>query len=254
MHPNDAELQALIDGELDEPGSKRVLAHLASCEKCHDRKRALEFGLNETAELLRALDRPPPGMSVEDVIRVAERRSLPARSRPARGLLRAASVAGLLVAGAVVAAVVVPGSPVREAVERMIRGPVSEEATPPPAVDLWRQEAGVALTPSGDLEVVFEAGQSQGSVELVVAGGDTARVEVRSDSVGFVVGDGSVLVQNRDTRASYRIVVPSELPSVRILIGPRTIYEVADGEVVRDEFRRQGDARRLPLSDRETGK
>ncbi len=249
MHPSDADLQALIDGELDEPGSRRVLAHLGSCETCRDRKRDRGFGLDETAELLRALDRPPPLTRVEDVIRAAERRGPPARSRPARSLLRAASVAGLLVAGAVVAAVVVPGSPVREAVERMVRGPVPEEAAPPPALDPWRQEAGVALTPSGGLEVVFEAGQSQGSVELVVAGGDTARVEVRSDSVGFVVGDGSVLVQNRDTRASYRIVVPSDLPSVRILIGPRTIYEVAGGEVVRDEFGRQGGARRLSLSE-----
>jgi hypothetical protein len=187
-------------------------------------------------------------MSIEAVIRVAEERRLPARTREGRSLLRAASLAGLLIAGAVVAAVV-PGSPVREAVERMVRGPGEEEAAPPPVPDPWRQEAGVALIPSGRLEVTFEAGQSQGSVELVVAGGDTARVEVRSDSVGFVVGEGSVLVQNRGARASYRVALPSDMSSVRILIGPRTVYEVADGEVVRDEFRRQGGARRIPLSE-----
>ena len=131
----------------------------------------------------------------------------------------------------------------------MVRGPIPQEATPPRAADPWRQEAGVALMPSGGLEVTFEAGQSEGSVELVETSGDTARVEVRSDSVGFVVGDGSVLVQNRDARASYRIVFPSDMSSVRILIGPRTVYEVADGKVVRDEFRRQGGARRIPLSE-----
>lgn len=248
MHPSDAEFQALIDGELDERRSKRVLAHLASCETCRDRKRALEFGLNESAELLRALDRPPSGSSVEDVIRVAGARSLPARSREGRSLLRAASLAGLLVAGAVAAAVV-PGSPVREAVERMVRGPAVEETATPPAADPWRREAGVALVASGALEVAFETGQSEGTVELVETDGDTARVEVRSDSVRFVVGDGSVLVQNRGTRASYRIVVPSELSSVRILIGRRTVYEVAGGEVVRDGFRREGGARTLSLSE-----
>lgn len=247
MHPSDAELQALIDGELDDRGSKRVLAHLESCDRCRDRRRALEFGLDETARLLQALDRPPPGWSVEDVIRVAETRSLPASRRDGRSLLRAASLAGLLVAGAVVAAVV-PGSPVRKAVERMVQGP-ADEAAPPPAADHWRQETGVALVPSGALEVAFEAGQSEGSIELVETAGDTARVEVRSDSVGFVVGDGSVLVQNRDTRASYRIAVPSDLPSARILIGTRTVYEAAGGEVVRDEFERQGGARRLSLSE-----
>jgi hypothetical protein len=248
MHPSDARLQALIDGELDEPGSRRVLAHLESCEACRDRKRALELSLDETGELLRALDRPPPGRSVDDVIRVAEARSLPARSSGGGTLLRAASLAGLLVAGAVVAAVV-PGSPIREAVERMVRGPVAEDVAAPPAADLWRREGGVALVPNGHLEVTFEAGQPQGAVELVMTGEDTARVEVRGDSVGFVVGDGSVLVRNRGTSASYRIAVPSDLPRVRILIGSRTVYEVAGGRVVRDESRQQGGARRLPLAE-----
>lgn len=248
MHPSDAELQALIDGELDERGSKRVLAHLESCETCRDRRRALEFGLDETARLLRTLDRPPPGWSVEDVIRVAETRSLPASSREGRSLLRAASLVGLLVAGAVVAAVV-PGSPVREAIERMVQRPAAEEAAPLPAADSWRRETGVALVPSGALEVAFEAGQSVGSIELVETAGDTARLEVRSDSVGFVVGDGSVLVQNRGTQASYRLAIPADLPSIRILIGPRTVYEAAGGEVVRDQFERQGGARRLSLSE-----
>ena len=248
MHPSDAELQALIDRELDEERSKRVPAHLEWCETCRDRKRALELVLDETDRLLRTLDLPPPGRSVEDVIRVAEARSLPARTREGRSLLRAASLAGLLVAGAVVAAVV-PGSPIREAVERMFRGPAAEDAAPVPAADPWRHETGVALVPSGALEVAFEAGQSEGSVELVETDGDTARVEVRSDSVGFVVGDGSVLVQNRDTRASYRIAIPAELSSVRVLVGSRTVYEAAGGEVLRDEFPRDGGARRLSLSE-----
>lgn len=248
MHPSDARLQALIDGELDGPGSRRVLAHLEACETCRDRKRALAFSLAETTELLRALDRPPSGRSVDDVIRVAEGRSLPVKTSGRRTLLRAASVSGLLVAGAVAAAVV-PGSPVRDAIERMVRGPAAEDGATPPADDPWKREAGVALVPHGRLEISFEAGQPQGAVELVTTGEDTARVEVGSDSVGFVVGDGSVLIQNRGTRANYRIAVPSDLPSVRIVIGPRTVYEVAGGQVVRDEFRRQGGARRLSLAE-----
>lgn len=248
MHPSDARLQALIDGELDEPGSKKVLAHLESCETCRARKRALRFNLDETAELLGALDRPPSGRSVDDVIGVAEGRSLPARSGGGRTLLRAASLAGILIAGAVVAAVV-PGSPVREAVERMVRGPMAEDNPAPLAADPWKREAGVALVPNGRLEITFEVRQPEAFVELVATGEDTARVEVRSDSVGFAVGDGSVLVRNRGTRASYRIAVPSNLPSVRILIGSRTVYEVLGGEIVRDEFERQGGVRRLSFGE-----
>lgn len=247
MHPSDAELQALIDGELDEDRLKGVPVHLESCVACRDRKRALELVLEETDRFLRALDRPPPGRSVEDVIRVAEARSLPTRSRQGRRLLRAASLAGLLVAGAVLAAVV-PGSPIRQALERMVRGPAAEEAVPPPAADPWRQEAGVALVPSAALEIAFAVGQTEGSVELVETDGDTARVEVRSDSVGFVVGDGSVVVQNRGARASYRLAIPAALSSVRVLIGSRTVYEAAGGEVLRDEFPRDRGVRRLSFS------
>lgn len=246
MHPSDAEIQALIDRELDRPRGGRTQAHLDSCETCRDRRRALEFGLDETAELLRSLDRPPPPTSVDDVIRLAEGRSLPARAE-GRNLLRAASLAGLLIAGAVVAAVV-PG-PVREAVERIVRGPAGEQSAPPSVADLWRQEAGVALVPSGALEIAFEAGQAEGSVELIETGGDTARVEVRSDSVGFVVGDGVVLVQNRGSRASYRVAIPSGLSGVRILVGSRTVYEASGGEVLQDEFPRDAGARRLSLSE-----
>ncbi|HKY59763.1 MAG TPA: hypothetical protein VJP59_02025, partial [Gemmatimonadota bacterium] len=163
-------------------------------------------------------------------------------------VLRVASLAGLLVAGAVAAAVV-PGSPVREAIERILRTPGAEDAADPATVDPWRREAGVALVPHGGLEVSFEGWQPEGAVELIMTRDDTARVEVRSDSVGFLVGEGSVLVRNRGSRASYRVGVPSDLPSVRILIGSRVVYEVAGGEVVRDEFRHQGGARRLSLAE-----
>jgi hypothetical protein len=245
MHPSDARIQALIDGEMDLPRAAGVLAHLESCATCRDRQRALEFGLAETARLIASLEQPAPSTSVDDVIRLAEGRTVPARVE-GRNLLRAASLAGLLIAGAVAAAVV-PG-PVRDAVERIVRGPAEEDAAPAPVSDPWRQETGVALVPIDALEITFEDGQAEGFLELIETGGDTARVEVRSDSVGFVVGDGAVLVQNRGSRASYRVAIPSGLPRVRIMIGPRTVYEAAGGEVLRDEFPRDGGARRLPLS------
>lgn len=248
MHPSDAELQALIDNELDEREWKRVRAHLESCAACRDRKQALESLLDETAQLLGALDLPAYGSSVEEVIRVAGARSRAATPREGRSLLRAASLAGLLIAGAVAAAVV-PGSPFREAAMNMIREPAGEENVPSRVADPWRQEAGVALLSGGALEVVFQAGQSEGSLQLVMTREDTTRVDVRGDSVGFVVGDGSILVRNQGARASYRIAVPTDLESVRISIGPRTVFEMTGGEVVSDRFRREGGARTLSLSE-----
>ncbi|MGH7570535.1 MAG: anti-sigma factor family protein [Gemmatimonadota bacterium] len=244
MHPGDGELQALIDGELDERESRRVLAHLETCEACLARREALELELERTAGLLRTLDREAPQTAVEEVIREAERRTVPQTTGSHRALL-AASLAGLLVVGAVVAAIV-PGSPLREAVEGIVRGPEPERPARAAASDPWGQETGVAWVPSGRLEVVFEAGQTEGSIELIQAGGDTARVEVRSDSVGFVVGDGSVRVQNRGSRASYRVAVPVDLPNVEIRVGARTVYEMTGGRILLDEF---GKERKIPLSD-----
>lgn len=248
MHPTDAELQALIDNELDEREWKRLRAHLESCAACRDRRQALESLLHETAQLLGALDLPAHRSSVEDVIRVSGARSCAATPREGRGLLRAAFLAGLLITGAVVAAVV-PGSHFREAAKNMIRGPMAERDVLSPVTDPWRQEAGVALLSGGPLEVVFQAGQSEGSLQLVMTREDTTRVEVRGDSVGFVVGDGSILVRNRGARASYRIAVPTDLEGVRILIGLNTVFEMTGGEVVRDRFRREGGARTLSLAE-----
>ncbi|MGH7551177.1 MAG: anti-sigma factor family protein [Gemmatimonadota bacterium] len=247
MHPDDGELQALIDGELDERGSRDVLEHLETCEACRARKESLEVELERTAGLLRTLDREAPEIAVEAVVEEAERRTLPRTTGGHRTLL-AASLAGLLVAGAVVAAIV-PGSPLLEVVERIVRGSEAERPPGPAVPDPGGQDAGVAWVPSGGLEVVFEAGQTEGSIELIRTGGDTARVEVRSDSVGFVVGHGSVLVQNRDSRASYRVAVPLDLPNVRIRVGPRTVYEMTGGRVLLDEFQKEGGVRKIPLSE-----
>lgn len=244
MHPDEVELQALIDGELDPKTSERVISHLAECERCSARREALERAFREAADLLRELDREAPGTSAGDVIREAERRALP-RTTAKRRTLWAASIAALLVAGAVAAAIV-PGSPVRAVVERMVTGAATKAPTRDPAPpDEWGQHAGVALVPGDQLEIAFETTQSEGSIELVEVGADTARVEVRSDSVGFVVGDGSVVIENRDAKASYRIFLPEELPAVRIQIGDRTVYQRDGSELLWDESRPEGSSRRI---------
>lgn len=244
MHPGDDELRALIDGELDERESGRVLVHLESCDACQARKEALDVQSTETAALLQALDRPAPEPAVDGVVREAERRTLPRREGSRRALL-AASVAALLVAGGVLAAIV-PGSPVREIVERIIGGPEPQPSAGTGAADAWKRETGVAWVPGGGVDIVFEAEQAEGTIELIWSGGDTARVDVRSDSVGFMVGDGSVLVQNRDSRASYRVAVPEGVSDVRIRVGSRTVYARTGGRNLQDEFGQEG---RIPLSE-----
>lgn len=205
MHPPEDEWEAEVDGEL--------------------------------SELLGALDDPAPSVSAEDVIRAAEARPGPARKIP-HAALWAASLAGLTAAGIVVAAIV-PGSPLREAIERIGADPVVPAAEDA-ASDLWSRQSGVALVAGREIEIRFETTQSQGSIELVAVGGDSVRVEVRDDAVGFIVGGGSIRIQNRAAAASYRISLPEQLPAARITVGPDTIYRRIGGEVVRDAFQPDG--------------
>lgn len=246
MHRSDGELQALIDGQLDRDASERALSHLADCERCRTRRDALEMARRETADQLRLLDREAPALSADDVIRTAERRAIARRTAP-RNVFWAAAIAGLLAAG-VVAAAVIPGSPVRAVIERMMAGEeAGAPAQEPIPAESRERSAGVALVPDGELEIAFETLQSEGTIELVEVGSDTARVDARGDSVGFVVGGGSVRVENRGAKASYRVLLPMQLPAVVIRVGDRTVYRRVGAEVLLDEFRSERNGRRIDL-------
>jgi hypothetical protein len=147
-----------------------------------------------------------------------------------------------------VAAAIVPGSPVQEVVKRIVGA--GAETPAPDSIPLgeWGQQAGVALVPSEELEIAFETLQREGAIELVEVGTNAARIEVRSDTVGFVVGDRSILVENRGAAASYRISLPADLPLVSIRVGQRTVYRKIGAELLRDEFEPRGDTRRLDFT------
>lgn len=241
MHRSDAELQALIDGELDGEASERVLAHLAACAACRARYEEMALSWRDAADRLAWLDPGRAAVSADDVIRSAERRTIAPRTGPRTGLW-AAAIAGLLVVGAVAAAVF-PGSPLRTAVERALTeaggsGPVQ------PAGDTGLR-AGIALVAGDGLEIVFEAAQAQGTIELAEVGSDTVRVETSSDSVGFAVSGSSVRIDNEGAGASYRISVPADLTAFAIRLGERTVYRRLGAEVLTDEFIDEGGVRRL---------
>lgn len=243
MHRSDAELQALIDGELGDEASERVLAHLASCGTCKARHEEMALSWRDAADRLARLDPGRATVSADDVIRSAERRTIAPRAGPRTGLW-AAAIAGLLVAGAVAAAVF-PGSPLRTVLERALTeagesGPVE----PVPAGDAGLR-AGVALVAGDGLEIVFEATQAEGTIELTETGSDTLRVETSSGSVGFAVGGGSVRVDNEGAGASYRISIPAGLPTFAIRVSDRTVYRRLESEVLTDEFIDEGGVRRL---------
>lgn len=236
MHPSRGELQAWFDGELAGADADRVRAHVEGCLACGHQSDAIREATDVTRDLLEALDDPVPDVDVEAVIATAERRHVAPRRRH---LPWAAVVAGLVSAG-VLAAAIVPGSPLRELIES-----VGASGPDAPTTDGWSQEAGVAMTPGRRLDIVFEARQPTGTIELLSTTEDVARIEVAGDAVAFDVSSGEIVVENADARASYRIVLPDRLTAASIAIAGRSVYERQDGAVVRDGFEDEGDATRL---------
>jgi hypothetical protein len=240
MHLHDAELQGLLDEEPSVNENESVRAHVAGCEQCSARMEDMKLAFRETGQLLTVLDESPPAISADQLIEMAQRRHIPARRAP-RGVAWAASVAGLVVATIVAAAI--PGSPVRAIVENLLQdlGPESPQPTAP--VEPW--EAGVAITPDGAIEIVFDAAQSSGSIEVQLVEIDVARIEVRGDSVGFAVGDRSIRVENQDATASYRITLPENLSQTVIRVGTRTVFAKQGSRVLQNEFDQDGELYRL---------
>lgn len=243
MHRSDAELQALVDGELDREAAERVLSHLAACGRCSARQKALGRAARDTGERLGLLETDALPLSAEDVIRAAERRTITRGKAPRSGLW-AAALAGLVVTG-VVAAAVIPGSPARTVIERILAGGETGPSADGPTAAGTGDGRAVALLPGEELEIAFEADQSEGTIELVEAASDSARVEATGNSVAFVVGQGSVRVENRGATASYRVSLPADLPVVRIRVAERVVYHRLHAETLRDAFRPEGGSRRL---------
>ena len=242
MHLHDGELQGLLDGELSGSEKESLRAHVEGCEQCAPRMEAMKFAFRETGQLLTALDESPPPMSVDELIEIAQRRHIPARRAP-RGIAWAASVAGLVVVTIVAAAI--PGSPVRAIVQNLLEelGPASPQPTAP--AEPWDAQAGVAITPDGAIEIIFDAAQSSGSIEVQLIQTDIARIEVRGDSVGFAVGDRSIRVENQNATANYRITLPEDLQQTVIRIGTRTVFAKQGSRILQNEFDQDGKVYRL---------
>lgn len=242
MHLHDGELQGLLDGELNSGEDESLRTHAAECEQCSARMEAMGSAFRETGQLLTALDESPPAISADQLIEIAHRRRIPTR-RASRGIAWAASVAGLVVATVVAAAI--PGSPVRAIVQNLL-GELGPESSEPVALsEAWDAQAGVAMTPDGAMEIVFEATQSSGSIEMQLVQTDIVRIEVRGDSIGFAVGDRSIEVGNQNATASYRITLPDDLSQTAIRVGTRTVFAKRGSRVLQNEFGRDGETYRL---------
>jgi anti-sigma factor RsiW len=221
MHSSEADLLALVDGELDPERAESVREHLAACPECAAQKARLESLVEQNRVALESLETSfesgrAPSTTVDEIIQRARFRQGRV-ARRASPFLKAASITIILAA---VAAAAIPGSPVRDAAVRFVENLRSRAE---PAREAASATA-VAVRPAGRLVVAFATAQDEGVIEVVLAPTDTARVEASDPTISFSVASDSIAIDNAGSKASYVVTLPEALPSAEIRIRGVTVF------------------------------
>lgn len=216
MHTTEAEILALLHGELASSEADRIRQHCADCQECAARHDVLCLDESVRHRLLNLLDAPLPAVTVGTI----RRRAIARR----RGAGVAAAIVMLITAAS--AAVAFPGSPLRSwivgsaspvAIERE---PASQPATVPPATD------GVQVLGLGTMIVELRYPQRTGLIRISHTDSPFTTARAIGGSVGFRVGSGRITLDNRDPAAVYEIDLPRNLIQAAVRVGGRVLVRV----------------------------
>jgi anti-sigma factor RsiW len=219
-HPDEGEIQALLDGELPAESATELAQHLKGCARCQETREGLGAAARLTSVALAGLDtaHPAAGDPRAEARASLDRARWEVRRRRAAGKgtgvsRRSAAAAILLVAAAGGVAAALPGSPLRS----LFVGDATPEAAAPAAASPGGR-AGVAVGfRDGGVEVVLEGAAPGQMVELEVVTGD--RVEVLApEGTRFEAGTGLVTVRLASTDSGSP--APDDFVRVRIPAGP----------------------------------
>lgn len=182
-HADSGTLMAYLDGALPERERNAVEAHVRDCRPCTESCDELRAAATEFAHALALVDGPVPMLEarvrLQHVAAVAQDSGRRPRWRAVPAdLLKAAAVV-LLLAGAASAAI--PGSPIRQLVDRALRAiqgePVPVRIEEAPAVEAVPPSAPVQPpSPTGDVAVDPVNGQARVSIH---SPGVEAQITVR---------------------------------------------------------------------------
>ncbi len=249
MHIDEGGIQALLHGELAPDESSRLEAHLRGCRECA--ARAEEARAEEAAVFgaLALLDVPPPPLSADDLraraagaVGHGEPGPGEARApRSAEAVDRATERAGpgrwagwRVAAGVALAFVLAgslyafPGSPVRDAIDRLLR-----RADPAPVVpSVVTDPSGVAVRAGEDFTVTFEAVGEGDTLRVRVV--DAELVSLRADRRATFRSASAGLSVSGDSGNVYRLDVPRSAPLVRVRAGGRVVAEFRSGVLSAD--------------------
>ncbi|WP_420128608.1 anti-sigma factor family protein [Longimicrobium sp.] len=253
VHLEDTDLLALVDGEFAPMERDVRLAHVARCDDCAERLQALRLRTSNFSRLLADVELP------EDFVfpRMPERpRVIPITALPSRrtGWTQSAWARAAMIALVVIVpfAAVAPlrawvadrlgvaWSEVFGGEEAPAPAAPAPVQTPPAPAEAPSSGATVFFTPApGRFALVVSERQAAGTLTLGRAAGGEASAEVLGgDTETPLVSDAGLRILNAPgSTASYRVLLPPSISSVRVRIGAGAPVEVtaedlANGRVV----------------------
>lgn len=244
MHLDELALERLVDDESLGAQHEAALQHLASCAACAaalDRMRADEA---RDADLLRALDEPPPAIDVQRLMARAARRPFSPRRR-----LMAAGIGSILLAGAAAA---MPGSPVRAYVARMFRPmpaapAVAALAPPTPAVAPDSTREGVAFAPGPFVDVALHAVQRSGTLRITIVAAASVRLTHQGGSAAYSLTADGVSIDNAGSTASFDLALPATVARATVSVSGHIVFTKSGTAVQAEGARDSTGAFVIPL-------
>lgn len=225
-HPSEGDLIRYLDAELSEIEERRLRAHVDGCGHCNAR-------LEEIARFSRSVSRLVAGTPVAGPDMVTRARALATvrRAHAARATTRRRAV-HVALAASVLLVLAIAAPPVQawlsdrlEAFRAPIASPVSAPVAPVVAAAAERSSV-VAFTPRGArFELEVERYQEAGTltVEFREASRASAQIVGGRDETMLVLPSGLRVENANGSGASYVVVVPADLPQVRISVGGEEI-------------------------------
>jgi hypothetical protein len=284
MHLTDAAIGAALDPS-GAPAGTAARAHAANCANCGDAVASARAADREVADMLRALDHPPPAVDFAAIEqRAAQTVTSPSeaprigggldarsgqRGRPdagaGRGALGVVVRRGIffLVAASVAAAAVAPRSPVRHLVTAWLTipretqpnfpaGPPAVTATPPRTAT----PRGIAIIAQHFAVVTFRLPQAHGEIQVVTTAAQDPRgprvsVLASADGVTYMVAPDTISIDNRAVASlDYDVELPplTQLRVVSIRVGGRVVFARNGATIETTGTKQSGGTYVIPLS------
>lgn len=205
MHPEELELLAYLEGELDDPRRGQVASHLETCDRCAQEVRAVEAG--------RAALRSAPMLELPSERLETMLTRLPSRATTPPGLIRRA----LPVAAALAAVAAVAGG-------AFVLG--TSDGGDDDAAGVAQDEAssagggGEAATTKGTSTDERQGGPSPGKAALVAGSPVSVARRLRSDGFDARAVNGRVIVRGATAAEVRKALETLDTGPVRVVVRP----------------------------------